>query len=468
MNKNQVMRKLPKIGALLEDPDIKKLFEKFNRNLITRTLRESLETVRLEQIKAVESGDSATEKSEEDLKNLVISLALKKLSLQQYSLKRTINATGVVLHTNLGRAPLPDDALEHIAQVACDYSNLEYDIEKGERGERYNHVKDLLCEITGAEDAIVVNNNAGAVLICLSALAFHKDVIISRGQLVEIGGSFRVPEVMALSGANLIEVGTTNKTHLSDYEKAINENTGLLLKVHQSNFKMVGFSSQVESSEMKLLAQEHGLPLMEDLGSGVLVDLRAYGLPQEPTVQESVKSGVDIITFSGDKLLGGPQAGIIIGRHEYISSIKHHPLARTLRIDKLTLAALEAVLRLYRDGELDKIPIIKLLRRTADEMEHVAKEFADSINKVLNGKGRAEVADDFSQVGGGSLPGVEIPTKAVALNLYGHTAQEVSDMLRKTAVPIIGRIYKDKFMLDLRTMSRRDIDKTIELIEGLL
>lgn len=468
MNKNQVMRKLPKIGALLEDPDIKKLFERFNRNLITRILRESLETVRLEQMKAVESGDYMVEKSEKDLMNSVISLTLKKLSLPQYSLKRTINATGIVLHTNLGRTPLPDDALERIAEVACDYSNLEYDIEKGERGERYNHVKELLCEITGAEDAIVVNNNAGAVLLCLSALAFHKEVIISRGQLVEIGGSFRIPEVMALSGANLVEVGTTNKTHLSDYEKAINENTGLLLKVHQSNFKMVGFSSQVESSQMKLLAQEHGLPLMEDLGSGVLVDLRAYGLPQEPTVQESVKSGVDIITFSGDKLLGGPQAGIIIGRHEYISAVKRHPLARALRIDKLTLAALEAVLRLYRDDELDKVPIINLLRRTPDEMQHVAQEFAESLNKVLNDKGRAEVVDDFSQVGGGSLPGVEMPTKAVVLNLFDYTAQEVSNMLRKTAVPVIGRIYKDKFMLDLRTMSEKDICKTIELMEGLL
>ncbi|MGI6486676.1 MAG: L-seryl-tRNA(Sec) selenium transferase [Tepidanaerobacteraceae bacterium] len=468
MDKNQVMRKLPKIGALLEDPDIQKIIKKYNKNFVTRVLRDCLEEIRLEQIKALESGKCAVEKSESDLKKTVISLALKKACFPRHSLKRTINATGIVLHTNLGRAPLPDSALEHISEVASSYSNLEYDIQKGERGDRHSHVNELICDITGAEDAIVVNNNAGAVLLCLSSLAFQKEVIISRGQLVEIGGSFRIPEVMALSGAKLIEVGTTNKTHLSDYERAINENTGVLLKVHQSNFKMVGFTSQVSSCELKTLAKKHGLPLMEDLGSGVLVDLRSYGFPQEPTVQESVKSGIDIITFSGDKLLGGPQAGIIVGRSKYISTIKHHPLARALRIDKLTLAALESVLALYRDEELDKIPIIKLLKRTPQEMQQMAQEFADRLNKVLRDKGTTEVLDDYSQVGGGSLPDVDMPTKTVALNLRDYTAKEISAMLRMMEVPVIGRIKNDRFMFDVRTMNEDDISKTIELVEGLL
>ncbi|HHW01982.1 MAG TPA: L-seryl-tRNA(Sec) selenium transferase [Thermoanaerobacterales bacterium] len=457
------MRKLPKMADLLEENEIKDLMEKFNRKYLTEVLRESLETVRVRMMEAFERGE-VPDKSENELKDEVISIAASKLSFLPYSLKPVINATGVVLHTNLGRAPLPEEAIERIETAARTYSNLEFDLERGERGERYSHVRKLLCDITGAEDAMVVNNNAAAVLLCLSALAFGKEVVISRGQLVEIGGSFRIPDVMAQSGARLLEVGTTNKTHLEDYEKAINENTALLLKVHTSNFKMVGFTSCVTKEELINLGRKHNLPVMEDLGSGVLVDLKPYGLPEEPTVQDSIKAGMDLVTFSGDKLLGGPQAGIILGKKEYILKIKHHPLTRAVRIDKLTLAALEAVLRLYKDGLWQHIPVLAMLTEPKDAMENRARKLSEALERVLNGRGRVEIVDDVSQAGGGSLPGSEIPTRAVAVSVDGISAAELAERLRKVPVPVIARIKRDKLFFDMRTIADKDIEKMAEMV----
>jgi L-seryl-tRNA(Ser) seleniumtransferase len=315
---------------------------------------------------------------------------------------------------------------------------------------------------------MVVNNNAGAVLLALSALASGREVVISRGQLVEIGGSFRVPDVMAQSGATLVEVGTTNKTRIADYERAINDNTALLLKVHTSNFKFVGFWSEVKIEDLKSLGLKYGIPVMEDLGSGVLIDLAKFGLPPEPTVQSSVKAGADIVTFSGDKLLGGPQAGIILGKKEYIEKIKRHPLTRALRIDKLTLSALEAVLKIYRNEDYEKIPVLKMLLKSPEEMEKTAKKLAGELKKVVLDEGAIEIMDDASAVGGGSLPGVELPTKVVAIAIRTLSPDDLAKRLRSARIPVIGRIKKDKFLLDIRTLSEDDLKVIPEMVGSVL
>lgn len=463
MDKNFFMKKLPKIADLLEEAEIKDLILRLNKIYVTNVLRESLESIRLKMLTMIEDGN-VPDRSEEDLKKEVISLAINKLSFSPYSLKPVINATGVVLHTNLGRAPLPEEALKRIQMVASGYSNLEFDLSIGERGERYSHVRELLCDITGAEDALVVNNNAAAVLLCLSAIASGREVVISRGQLVEIGGSFRIPDVMAQSGAKLVEVGTTNKTNIRDYEMAINENTALLLKVHTSNFKQIGFTSQVTDEELKALWEKYNLPVMEDLGSGVLLDMRSFGFSEEPRVQDSVRAGMDLITFSGDKLLGGPQAGIILGKAEYISVIKRHPLNRAVRIDKLTLAALEAVLRLYKDGRWKHIPVLAMLMESIDDMEDRAQKLAEGVKEVLNEKGRVEIINDVTQAGGGSLPGVEIPTKCVGISVDGISPEEMAKRLRQVSFPVVARVKKDKLLFDLRTISEKEIEKIVEMV----
>ncbi|MCG0276702.1 MAG: L-seryl-tRNA(Sec) selenium transferase [Thermosediminibacteraceae bacterium] len=468
MERNEILRKLPKVSDLLDEAPIKALKEKYGRWAVLSAVRQSIDEIRRALEKALEKGfEDAV--SEENLKKEALDRAIELVDkYRSHNLKRVVNATGVVLHTNLGRAPLPEEALKNILEVASGYSNLEYDLDEGTRGERYDHIRGLLCDITGAEDAMVVNNNAGAVLLVLSALAAGREVIISRGQLVEIGGSFRVPEVMAQSGAKLVEVGTTNKTRISDYERAINENTALLLKVHTSNFKLVGFWSEVKIEELKSLGLKYGIPVMEDLGSGVLVDLKKFGLPPEPTVQESVKAGADIVTFSGDKLLGGPQAGIILGKKEFVEKIKRHPLTRALRIDKLTLSALEAVLKIYRSGELERIPVIRMLIKSPEEMEKCARKLAAELQKAIQGKGTVEVIDDISQVGGGSLPGVELPTKAVSIELQAFGPDDLARRLRMTRIPIIGRIKKGKFLLDVRTMSEDDLKIVSEMVGSVL
>ena len=369
------------------------------------------------------------------------------------SLRRVVNATGVVVHTNLGRSLLPRAAVEALEMAATRYTNLEFEVEEGRRGSRQVHLRRLLCELTGAESALVVNNNAAAVLLALTAHAQGREVIVSRGELIEIGGSFRLPEIMAQSGARLVEVGTTNKTYLEDYRRAITEDTAVILKAHTSNYRIVGFTAQVTVEELASLAAEHGLILMEDLGSGTYVDLSEHGLPWEPTVKSSLEAGADLVTFSGDKLLGGPQAGIVLGRAELVEKMARHPLARAVRIDKLSLAALEATLRIYFDpaAALQEIPTLRMLTEDQEALRSRAEGLAARIREIAPSLA-VEVARDVSRAGGGSLPQADIPTWTVTLRWKGHGAEELEGRLRRHSIPIIARVKNDRVIIDVRTL----------------
>jgi L-seryl-tRNA(Ser) seleniumtransferase len=375
------------------------------------------------------------------------------------NLRRVVNATGVVVHTNLGRSLLAAEADEMLSLIAGRYSNLEYNLTVGKRGSRYSSVEDILCEISGAEAAMVVNNNAGAVLLCLETMAKNKTVIVSRGELVEIGGSFRIPDVMAKSGGILKEVGTTNRTHLRDYRNAIDEQTGLLLKVHRSNYSVVGFTAELSLRQLVDLGTKHGIPVMEDLGSGTFIDFSRYGLMKEPTVQESVATGADVITFSGDKLLGGPQAGIIVGKTAIVDEIKRNPLTRALRIDKLTLSALESTLRLYRDEAkaIRLIPTLRMLTMSAQEIEEKAKQLASRLQDIENARIDTQVVQRSSKAGGGSLPLLNLPSHCVGIKIQGCSANTLERRLRDNDPPIIGRIEEDRFIMDLRTVQEEEI-----------
>ncbi len=370
-----------------------------------------------------------------------------------FSLREVINATGVVLHTNLGRAPLSALARERLGRVAEGYSNLELDLASKERGSRYVHVEELLRRLTGAEDALVVNNNAAAVLLALETLAQGREVVVSRGELIEIGGEFRIPDIMRRSGAVLREVGTTNRTHLRDYAEAIGPDTALLLKVHTSNYRVVGFTAEVPSRELVALGRQHGVPVMEDLGSGCLVDLRAWGFPHEPTVPEVVGAGVDLVTFSGDKLLGGPQAGLVVGRRELVGRLKRNPLNRALRIDKLTLAALEATLYAYDAGQGPAtVPVLQMLTEPLASVRRRAQAVLRRLGQDLQKELAAAVVEDRAQVGGGALPTVELPTAAVALGATGEAARALDAALRRGQPAVIGRLVNDRLLLDCRTV----------------
>jgi L-seryl-tRNA(Ser) seleniumtransferase len=372
------------------------------------------------------------------------------------NLRRTINATGIVVHTNLGRSLLATEVIDNLVTIAGRYSNLEYDLAAGKRGSRYSNVEELICEISGAEAALVVNNNAGAVLLSLETLARGKEVIVSRGELVEIGGSFRVPDVMAKSGGILKEVGTTNRTHLRDYENAIGPHTGLLLKVHTSNYSVVGFTADVSLRELVDLGSAHQLPVMEDLGSGTFIDFSKYGLLKEPTVQESVDAGTDVIAFSGDKLLGGPQAGIIVGKKKIIDAIKKNPITRALRIDKLTLAALEGTLRLYRDEEKAArvIPTLRMIMLSLPEIQNRARRFADRLKQIGNSRMHLQLLERASKTGGGALPLMELPSLCVGIQIDGISPNNLEKMMRNNDPPIIGRIEDDLFVMDPRTIQK--------------
>ena len=373
---------------------------------------------------------------------------------QQPSLRQVINATGTLLHTNLGRAPLSSAALTAIEDVARSYSNLELDLDSGKRGHRYSHVDKLLCRLTGAEAAAVVNNNAGAVLLALTALAQGKEAIVSRGELVEIGGAFRVPDVMAAGGVILREVGTTNKTHFNDYQQAINDNTGLLLKVHTSNYRIVGFSSAVAAADMVELGHCHKIPVMEDLGSGMLFDLSPFGLPKEPTVKEGVAAGIDVLTFSGDKLLGGPQAGLIVGKKWAIDKIRQHPLARALRIDKLTLAALEATLTQYLDQQqaLRDVPLLNMLNMKQEELLQRSEKFMCILQPLIEGLCTISIIQENSCVGGGALPVTDLPGVALALTPLHTSPDQLAKSLRTAQHPVVARIQDNRLLINLRTV----------------
>ncbi len=379
--------------------------------------------------------------------------AVARMEAQQpLSMRPVVNATGVVLHTNLGRALLAQQAVAAVTEAATNAVNLEFDLERGERGERDAHVAEDLCALTGAEAATVVNNNAAAVLLALNTLAEGREVIVSRGELIEIGGSFRIPDVLAKSGARLREVGTTNRTHLRDYAAAINEQTALLLKVHTSNYRIVGFTSVVSLAELVQLGRERGIAVIEDLGSGALVDLSAYGLPKEPVVAERIRSGADVVSFSGDKLLGGPQAGILVGQRDLIERINRNPLKRALRCDKLTLAALGATLRLYRTAPdlAHALPTLHWLTRPLAEMDAVGQAAMPRLRAVLGDGFQIKLEDSESEIGSGALPIETLPTKVISITHQQHGAQDIARLFRHARPPIIGRIHSDRFLLDLR------------------
>ncbi|MGH8066449.1 MAG: L-seryl-tRNA(Sec) selenium transferase [Candidatus Entotheonellia bacterium] len=386
------------------------------------------------------------------------------IKANQPHFRRVINATGVILHTNLGRALLSQAAVENVALLASHYSNLEYDLERGQRGDRYVAVVNLLQRLTGAEEALVVNNNAAAVLLALQALAAGREVVVSRGELIEIGGSFRIPDIMRSSGATLHEVGTTNKTHLTDYQTAINERTALLLKVHTSNYRIVGFTETVPREALVRLGNECQLPVMEDLGSGNLVDLAAYGLEQEPMVSEVVRAGVDVVTFSGDKLLGGPQAGILVGKKRYIEVLKRSPLNRALRIDKMTLAALEATLRHYLDPDaaVREIPTLQMITAPMQAVNRRARRLLRQLKGVGGDDWSVSVQADVSEVGAGALPLTKIATQAISLRSTRMSATEIEQSFRRQDPPVLGRIQQDTFLLDMRMVQDHELPEVVQ------
>ncbi|HHW41228.1 MAG TPA: L-seryl-tRNA(Sec) selenium transferase [Syntrophomonadaceae bacterium] len=459
MDRQQLVRQLPPVHELVRESAGE--HGNYPQHLLTDAAREVLAAWRRAILE-----EGAEPPGIADLADAVRRIVLDKLRM---SLRPVINATGVVLHTNLGRAPLSDDALAAATAVARGYSNLELDLETGGRGSRYSHVEDLLKDLTGAEAALVVNNNAAAVLLCLSALARGKEVVVSRGELVEIGGSFRIPEVMAQSGAILKEVGTTNKIYPRDYERAIGPETALLLKVHPSNYRILGFTREVTREELVSLGRKYQLPVMEDLGSGVLVDLQQYGVGVEPTVQASIDAGMDLVTFSGDKLLGGPQAGVILGRSGLLQVLKEHPLLRALRVDKLTLAALEATLRAYqRKDAAETLPVLRMLAIRREELQSRAEHLRDGIACRAGDACSVTVIDGFSRVGGGALPLTELPTSLVVLRPKKATAAALAGRLRKGDPPVLVRVQEDGVLLDPRTIGEGDEEALVDAVAAAL
>lgn len=449
-----LLRQLPAVDQILKWSEVEESAAKYPRTIVLKAIREVLEEKRKEILSAEKPPASASI----DRTGIIAEILLRADDLDRFTLVPVINATGIIVHTNLGRSLLADEAWERLKVMSQWYSNLEYDLDEGHRGSRYIHAEEILCELTGAEGALVVNNNAGAVLLVLNTLAEGKEVIVSRGQLVEIGGSFRIPDVMARSGAHLHDVGCTNKTHLRDYEQAINPETALIMKVHNSNYMIIGFTSEVPLADLADLAHKNNLFAIEDLGSGSFIDLSEYGLRKEPTAQEAIQSGVDTVTFSGDKLLGGPQAGIILGKKELIARFKKNPLTRALRIDKLTLAALEATLRLYRDKEKAAlmIPTLRMITAPLAKLEAKANRLKQILQDTYSGLFRFEIKEAFSQVGGGALPGQNIATKAVAVTSDNYDAAMIERVLRRSSPPIIGRIEHETYLMDVRTLKESD------------
>jgi L-seryl-tRNA(Ser) seleniumtransferase len=466
--RQQVLRKIPSVDEILSKPEMVDLLKIHPRNVVVGAIRKGLGRLREELLREKElpqSGDDFF-----SFKSLY-PLFQKEIDLQiRPRLRRVINATGVVIHTNLGRAPLHLSAIQHLIEVSKTYCNLEYDLERGERGSRYAHVEEILCRLSGAESALVVNNNAGAVLLVLNTLAEGKEVIVSRGELVEIGGAFRIPDVMKRSGALLREVGTTNRTHLSDYQKAINPQTALLLKVHTSNFRVLGFTSEVSLQDLVQVGREHELPVVDDLGSGCLIDLTQYGLEKEPTVQETIKTGVDAVTFSGDKLLGGPQAGILLGKKKFLDLFKANPLTRALRIDKLTLAALESTLLFYLDEgrAIKEIPTLQMLSLDTKRLKRRGRRLLKRLSGMMNEKVTFTLKEDVSQVGGGALPLQELPTIVVAIKSPGISVNSLEENLRRGDPPVISRISKQELILDMRTVFDGEVSSLATGIEKAL
>jgi len=448
---SEKLRQIPKVDQILSEEAIRPYLERFSKKLVLKSIRRSLDEVR---------SDLKEGKLQELSREALLGRILENLKHDtRPSLRRVINATGVILHTNLGRAPLCERALDRLLEVGRFYSNLEYDLKEGRRGHRYAHVEELLKELTGAEAAAVVNNNAGAVLLVLNTLAEGKEVIVSRGELVEIGGSFRIPEVMSKSGAILKEVGTTNRTHLYDYERAIGPDTALLLKVHTSNYKILGFTSEVSLEELVSLGRRYNLLVVIDLGSGLLLDLSAWGLRDEPTVKGALQAGADVVTFSGDKLLGGPQAGIILGRKDLIELIRKNPLSRALRVDKLTLSALEGTLLTYLDEKraFEEIPHLRMITSSLQELKKRALKFKRLITRMTPPGLKVQIVQERSKIGGGSFPLSELPSWALAIRHDHIEVEKIEKKLRQWNPPIIVRISEGYLLMDMRTLFEEDL-----------
>ena len=455
MNQNEILRKIPRVDHLLSLKETEKLCSEYGRERVTEIIRKELEDFRDKILMAKEE---SVQWETSAITSYVTDRIKKRVQeTSEPSFQRVFNATGIILHTNLGRAPLGKKQMLAVMESMTGYSNLEYDLSKGKRGKRQAHYAEVVCQVTGAEAAVAVNNNASAVALILAAMAEKKEVIVSRGELIEIGGHFRIPEVMEQSGAVLRETGCTNRTRISDYEQAVNEETAAFLKVHTSNYKIVGFTEDVSIKELADLGEKKKLPVIVDLGSGVLVDLEKYGLAHEPTVQEVLKQGADVVCFSGDKLLGGPQAGIIAGKKKYIQAMENHPLMRALRLDKFTTAALEATFREYLNEEScwENIPVLRMIARTEEELLTQAEEIAWELDSC-GYAGEITVEKSLSAVGGGSLPGEVMPDYAVGIFPKKETAQELAVRLRKLPIPVIAHISNDKVMLEMRTISSEE------------
>jgi L-seryl-tRNA(Ser) seleniumtransferase len=460
----ELIRSIPKVDKILAEPDCQQMLTVHPRPVVLAAVRQVLEELRAAAI----AGTLKTD----DLEPTAIRVGIERClaAAEAFSLRRVVNGTGVVIHTNLGRSSLAPCLRDQLADIAFGYSTLEYDLETGERGTRYAHVEKLICQLTGAEAALVVNNNAAAVLLVLSAIAAGREVVVSRGELVEIGGAFRIPDVMKQGGALLREVGTTNRTHLRDYRDAITDQTAMLLKVHCSNFAVVGFTAEVTVAELAGLGKKFGVPVVADIGSGNLVDWQGVAGMNEPRVQDYLAAGADLVTFSGDKLLGGPQAGIIAGRAEVVNRLKKHQLLRALRVDKLTLAALEGTLRLYRDQRQawTEIPTLRLLRLTAEELKIKGQRTLRRLRRQLSDSITIELVPGISQVGGGALPLAELPTWLLAIRSPKLSAHDFEQGLRHQPVPVIGRIARGDFLLDLRTVADGDWAAVVDGLSAVI
>ena len=467
-DKKDALRKIPPVNEMLCDSKVELLMGQYGRASVIDTIKLVVDEYRE---KVTSSNDELAEEitlgTREEITEFIVEKLKGKIEERQGSrLKKVINATGIVLHTNLGRAPLPEKAVELMREVSEGYSNLEFDLDTGSRGSRHFYIEPVITAITGAESALVVNNNAAAVFLCLNTLSNGREVVISRGQQVEIGGSFRIPDIITRSGAKMVEVGTTNKTWLTDYSNAITDDSAVLLKVHTSNYKVTGFTEEVPLRELVGLGREKNVVVMEDLGSGSLYDLSLIGLPYEPTVQDSIKCGADLVTFSGDKLLGGPQAGIIAGKKELIDRIKKNPLARMVRCDKMAIAAMSAVLKLYMNSEtvVDNIPVLKMMALRENELEMKALELEKLIKDIVGSKCKTEIISDLDEVGGGSLPGVILNGRAVVLSELKPGANEIQAKLRKAKTPVICRIHKDRILLNVRALVKCDYPAIVEAL----
>lgn len=476
MEKNDIYRLLPRVDSLMKEKETEELIKEYGYDCVLDAVRGALNEARGEiGYCGMGSEEKLGETAERILSGIRETIRDILCGEKRMNLTPVVNGTGIILHTGLGRAPLGREALLHAGEIAGCYSNLEFDLETGKRGERCLNFEELVCRVTGAEAAMAVNNNAAAMLLILSALASGGEVVVSRGELVEIGGGFRIPEIMELGGAMLREVGTTNRTRLEDYRRAVCQETKAFLKVHTSNYRIIGYTRETTLEELAELKEETGLPVIQDLGSGVLVDLGKYGLAREPMVQESVRCGADVVSFSGDKLLGGPQAGIIVGKKKYIEKMKRHPLARALRIDKFTAAALEAVFRQYLDPEkaVKTIPVLRMLTRPAEEIRIDAENLAERLRASIRADApdRAEgalvtVEECVSRAGGGSLPEQDIPGYAVTVAPVDIPAGELAERLRKQDVPVIGYLSGEKLFLDMRTVGEKGAEQVAEAFRG--